>query len=376
MHGNKITNLIIFTQLFLFVCLIIVLLILLIPKRNQNQSLNLPKNSIVYPFLKNTFGWGDQLVGFSTSILIAKKFNKDVYILFTDKHHMESMKSIFDLPDTKTLFIPHDIYKKNKSRYEINFIDHLIKNPTNLENMYNFFFQSTILSQKEPIILYVNQPAASLLYDIKEKETYARDLKNAYREINTIYFPFKNSIKNEWDQKIPIKGTNTIGIQIRTGDKSIKSINFTNHSLLDKSEYNNFSKDISKKIEKVNPNPTMKKQIYLATDDIEFLKTFKNENKTENILSLGLLENTHSMNATGEGFNKIFQEYYYLTRCPIIITSQNSNFGITAAYYSNNKYVIFYEDKGKVLKLYDLDKNAINKEFTFVHDLDECFIIE
>jgi hypothetical protein len=336
-------------------------------KNNLSRTIQLPNNSIVYPFLKNTFGWGDQLVGFSTSILISKKFNKDIYILFTDEEYMNSIKSIFNLNDFKILFIPHNVYEKNKINYQKNFIDHFIKNTTHVEKINNFFKNEML--QSKPIILYVNQPIASLLYD--DNKLYAKDLKNAYKDINTIYFPFHESLKNEWNL---LKDTVTIGIQIRTGDKSIKTSPHKIHLLLDESEYKNFTINISKNILKIDQSI---KNVYIATDDVEFLKTFKNNtNLKGEILSLGLLENTHSMNATGDNFKKIFQEYYYLTQCSILVTSKNSNFGITAAYYSNNKNVIFYEENGTILKLYDLEKNAINKEFTYMHDLNDCVYFE
>jgi hypothetical protein len=118
-------------------------------------------------------------------------------------------------------------------------------------------------------------------------------------------------------------------------------------------------------------------ELYLASDDVKFIDTLKSVYPEVMVRTAGIQENVHFDDKNSAGKKEtIFKEYYYLTRCSLLITSRNSNFGITAAYLGNHDSVVFYEYTNReiVLKRYDLRKNAVNKESTELHDLGDNLI--
>jgi len=357
---------------------------------------------------KHTFGFGDQLVGLISAILAARKTNKQLVIVFNQKDYLESLQKIFDMQTKKTISIllvsdpsftatnfKNNNYNNNSNFSFTNLIDiHLKEDLHYIET----FVNSTILQTgNKPKILYTNQPIASYFYkkngkgnqqqDKREKEEYIQDLFDAFRSLQDLkIFSWKDEIIQNW--KSEFSKQDILGIQVRTGDKSIPNSHLYHHCILKTEDYETFSQSLMEQIYCYVENYNRSLDgFYLASDDVRFIEIFKRKIyqlfPNKKFYSLGLQENSHYMNATGSSFENILREYYMLCQCSALITSKNSNFGLTSAYFSGKKKMMIYETLTKKdndigtqiqLKLYDLCENPIQKEDTFFHDFSRDFV--
>lgn len=336
--------------------------IVFISKNAKNRKLKkgssrFPRNAVYFLMTSNACGWGDRLVGLSAAIVMARHLRRKLYILWEDLDLLGEMSSLFQ-PNDRWVY-----FDRNKEKAYFDYYDFMfVKMEKDVEKM---------LKKKTPpergIIIKMNQPYGAIAFGKKGLfQEYSRELFNAYREIRTELFVLREDLAKKW--QLDSKERN-IGIQVRTGDKAAMG-GRSAHCLLESCDYNVFSQKMSDLI-------TAGKEIYLASDDVAFIAEFQRV-RGSGVETAGNEENMHFDERNSRGKKEsLFKEFYLLASCKTLITSRNSNFGITASYIGNHDSVVFYEfDKGKktfVFKKYNLKDNPVSKEVTWndSHDIFE-----
>lgn len=340
--------------------------------KKEKSKMNGNGNSMFFLMSKHACGWGDRLVGLSSAIIMAKYLNKKLFILWDDKQILNEM-SVFFEPNHTWLYLE----PKHKQEFFKNaqFYDWMhLGQADEIRSVLASLLSTTNNKKKQNIVVKMNQPYGSVVFNSGEREKYSKSLFEAYNDIKTKYFVFKSSYQEKWMRELSTINL-CLGVQVRTGDKSAVGASHNFHLLLDEPDYPAFCKSLLQNNAVIN-----NENIYIASDDVKFIDTLKREDKnSKNILTAGIQENIHFDDKNSAGKKEtIFKEYFYLTQCKMLITSKNSNFGITAAYLGNHDSLIFYEFTEKkeiLLKKYNIRQNAVNKENTLVHDLNEFIFV-
>jgi hypothetical protein len=286
---------------------------------------------IIFFSNKSNGGYGDRLVGITSCIALSILLEHEFQIYWQE-----------NLEDVFKDYNPID--KCPKGDYYYKWIDSESLNSSLLRN---FESVENNIWKNKTIIIETNQPIHYNLFYIskfKTNKTYSDVTKEAYSLIYSKYLVLKDNIK----EKI-INTNNSIGLQIRCGDYYLTG-NKDNHYLAPDNQ--------EKLITMLTENIDNKSKIFLTTDNEKIIeplsKIFENI-----ILYKNKIAHFDKTNDVSSIINVIL-EHISLSQCNSIITSLNSNFGITASLIGKvNKILLYQKNRENIFYLKEYNHQKI-----------------